>query len=426
MSSFKKITNLYSLMKSQWWSNKKLKELQEKRLRSIIKFAYENIPFYYKKYKKANVHPEDIKKIRDLSKIPFIDKNDIQKNLLKGIISPNININKCWTPHTGGSTGIPLKIVYDKSAEDFEKALALRPNLNCGQKIIDKWAVITNPSHIKTKKWFQHFGFFSPFYISSSLKTNNQISELEKFCPNIIDGFPSAIYLIAKEIEKRDKKINPRIIFSTAEILTNDVRNLIESVFQSKVFDQFGCVELGRTAWECKEHNGYHIDMESIVMEFINNNCQVSPGEKGEIVYTGLYNYAMPLIRYRIGDVGIPSEEKCNCGRGLSLMKLVEGRKDDFILTEEKGFLSPRIFSDFMKSFDGFEQYKIIQDSKYKINVLLVKDDKLIVDTLKKIESGFKKIMGENINCNIKIVDEIQREKSGKLRKIMSKIPVDL
>ncbi|MBE3093540.1 MAG: phenylacetate--CoA ligase family protein, partial [Actinobacteria bacterium] len=387
MSSIHKAWNLYKIMKSQWWQYEDLKELQDKKLRAIVKYAYENIPIYHEKFKDAGLMPEEIRTTKDLVKLPFLTKAEMQNNYPNRIVAPFIDIKRCWTPHTSGTTGMPLTILYDTNAEDFEKATALRPNLNCGQKLFDKWAVITCPDHMGNKKWFQRFGLFSQEQISLFEDTKKQISLLEKINPQILDGYSSSLYLIAKEIQASDNiKVRPKIIYGTSEMLTTKMRNFINSVFNVEIFDQFGCVEMGRTAWECPEHSGYHIDMEAVIMEFIKDNEQVESGERGEIVYTNLYNYAMPLIRYKIGDVGIPTDEKCPCGRGLPLMKILEGRKDAFVRTPDGRVFPPTIWIILLMHYN-LEQFKVIQENINQINIQIVPGRRFNLENIPKMKS---------------------------------------
>lgn len=427
MSNIDKAINLYKLMKSQWKSYDDLKIIQEKKLHAIIKYSYENIPIYHKKFKKTNITPEDIKTTDDLIKIPVLTKEEIQKNFPQGIVSPHIDINKCWTPHTSGSTGVPLTIVYDEIAEDFEKATALRPNLSCGQRLFDKWVVISSPSHLKEKKkWFQKFGLFTPNFISLFESAEKHISLIEAMKPDVLDGYSSSIYLMAKKIkENGNNDLNPRIIYGTSEMLSKEMREYINSVFNLNMFDQFGCVEMGRTAWECPEFTGYHIDVEAVVMEFLKNEERVSPGERGEIVYTNLYNYSMPLIRYKIGDIGIPTDEKCPCGRGLPLMKLIEGRKDAFIQLSNGKIFSPIVWTIILRPHQ-LKQFKVIQESINKIKIQIVPGKNNSINELTEtIKISVHTALGEEIPIEIEIVDEIPRDNSGKVRSVISKIQLD-
>jgi len=422
MSNLVKSMNLLKLMQSQWWPYEKLKKLQDTKVRAIVSYCYDNIPLYHEKFKNARVMPADIKTTEDLVKLPFITKEDVLKNYPTGIVASSVDISECWTSHTSGTTGKPMTMLYDTNAEDFEKATALRPNLSCGQKFFDKWAVITCPDHIGHKKWFQKFGLFSQEQISLFEDTKKQIMLLEKINPDILDGYSSSLYLIAKELHGNpNKKVKPRIIYSTSEMLTAKMRNFINSVFNVETFDQFGCVEMGRTAWECPEHSGYHIDMEAVVMEFIKDNEQVESGERGEIVYTNLYNYAMPLIRYKSGDVGIPTNEKCPCGRGLPLMKILEGRKDAFFQTPDGRIFPPTVWIILLMHYN-LEQFKVIQETMEKIKIQIVPGENFSKKDIDKIKRETNNLLGDDVVIDVELVEEIPREKSGKMKTFVSKL----
>jgi len=190
------------------------------------------------------------------------------------------------------------------------------------------------------------------------------------------------------------------------------------------MIDLFGCVELNRTAWECSEHAGYHIDVDAVVMEFISDGEAAAPGERGEIVYTGLYNYAMPLIRYAIEDVGVPSDEKCPCGRGLPLMKLVEGRSDSFMQTPDGRTISPIIWTLIMRQIPGVGQFKVIQERKDLVRILVVKDQAFTQATAGQIVHDVQEVMGKAMHVDVEVVEEIPRDKSGKVRCAVSKVAV--
>jgi phenylacetate-CoA ligase len=120
------------------------------------------------------------------------------------------------------------------------------------------------------------------------------------------------------------------MIFGTAESIDTRSIKFIEQVFNAPYYDQFGCTELDRTAWMCPHKMGYHQDGDSVIIEFVDDGGKsVSSGERGEIVYTSLFNYAMPFLRYELGDLAVWSEKGgCQCGRGFPMIKMIEGRKD--------------------------------------------------------------------------------------------------
>lgn len=426
MSNLRKGLYLLELLQSQWKSYEELKILQNRKLKAILKFSYENIPIYHKKFKEVNLKSEDIKTAEDLIKLPFLTKDEVQNSFPKEIVSPLVDLSKCWTSHTSGTSGKPITTVYDKKAEDFEKACVLRPNLSCGQGLFDKWVVITSPEHIQdktlNKKWFQRLGLFSQEYISLFEDAKKQISILEKLNPEVLDGYSSSLYLIAKELKASgNNKIKPKIVYGTSDMLTKEMRTVINSAFDVEIYDQFGSVEMGRTAWECPKHSGYHIDMEAVVMEFIKDNEQVTSGERGEIVYTNLYNYAMPFIRYQIGDVGILTDERCACGRGLPLMKIIEGRKTDFIKVPNGKVFPPNIWIVILMSHE-IEQYKVIQEKLDYFNIKIIPKSGFNKESIEDIKNKAKNVLGHEVTIDIEIVNEIPREKSGKMVPIVTKV----
>lgn len=423
MGSLNRLMLLHQVRKNQWLRPSELEELQNKKLRAIVKHAYDNTEFYHYKFKNAGIYPDDIKTVNDLKKVPFTTKEELRMQPLEARTSKNLDLSKCLVTETSGSTGIPLKIVYDSAADEFSKAVNLRSHIENGLKVRSKWAVFGDPHHYQKPRWFQKLRIYSPVKVSVFEPIDKQIDILTKFKPEVLDGYTSSIRLLAEAIDKNDiKGINPKTVFGTSELLDPETRKYINSVFDVEMVDNFGCVELNRTAWECKEHAGYHIDADSVIMEFIENEENISPGERGEIVYTGLYNYAMPLIRYKIEDVGIPSDELCPCGRGLPLMKLIEGRSDSFMQVPDGRVFSPIIWTLIIRKIPGVGQLKAIQEKRDLIRVLLVKSREFSLNTIAQVEHDIKEVMGQEINVKVEIVDEIPKDKSGKVRAAVSNV----
>ncbi|HOW15067.1 hypothetical protein [Methanosarcina sp.] len=426
MSSINKLRLLHQVRKNQWLKPSELEELQNKKLRSMVKHAYENTEFYHNKFKKAGIHPDDIRTLNDLKRIPFTTKEELRQQKLESRVSKGLNLSQCLVTETSGSTGIPLKIVYDEAADDFSKAVNLRSHIENGLKLRSKWAVFGDPHHYQKPRWFQKLRIYNAVQISVFESIDKQIEMLTKFKPEVLDGYTSSIRLLAEAVKKNGiQDINPGVVFGTSELLDPETRKYINSVFNVEMIDHFGCVELNRTAWECSEHAGYHIDADAVIMEFIENGENVSSGERGEIVYTGLYNYAMPLIRYRIGDIGIPSDESCPCGRGLPLMKLIEGRSDSFMQVPDGRIFSPIIWTLIIRKIPGIGQLKAIQEKIDLIRVLVVKSPEFSQSTILQIEHDIKEVMGQEINVEVEIVDEIPKDKSGKVRAAVSKVSIN-
>lgn len=423
MGSLNKFRLLHQVRKNQWLKPSELEELQNKKLRSIINHAYYNTEFYHRKFKDAGVKPEDIKTIHDLNKLPFTTKQEVREHSLGSILAKNTDLNNCKIIPTSGSTGKPLKAVYDTAADDYSKAVNLRSMMENGLKIRDKWVNIGDTRTANNPSWFQKLGVFNLYTLNLFDNIEDQVNALIKINPDIITGYPSQLKLVAHYVKNNSiDTLNPQTVFTTAELLDPSTRELINSAFNVELVDLFGCIEVNRTAWECSEHCGYHLDVDSVISEFIQDGENVSDGERGNIVYTSLYNYAMPLIRYEVGDMGIPSDELCSCGRSLPLMKSVEGRCDDFIILPSGKLVSPIVLALAMKHTNGVIDYQIIQENIEKITVYMVISEKVDEAYIHNLQVKIQDFLDNEVSIEIKIIEKLKKGSTGKIRSVISKI----
>jgi phenylacetate-coenzyme A ligase PaaK-like adenylate-forming protein len=217
-------------------------------------------------------------------------------------------------------------------------------------------------------------------------------------------------------------EIEPRVIFSMGSLLDQRSRTLLESVFRAEIFDCYGATEFGCIAWECSAHEGYHINVDTIIFEIVRNGESLGPRERGRIICTGLHSSAMPLIRYDLGDIGVLSDHECSCGRGLPLLETLEGRADDFLVSSRGTLYSPSVIVNEIKSVVGISQFRIIQENETRLSVEIVPDRHFSPKTTREAESTLKKIVGTDLEVKIRIVNEILSDKTGKIRSISSKV----
>lgn len=421
---------LHSLLRRAWWSGDRLEDYQNKRLRSIVTYAYDYVPYYHRKLRKLGIKPTDIKTNEDLNKLPIIQKNEIRENL-KETISIEFDINGLKMLSTSGSTGAPFFLYVSRAENEFRKARHLRANISCGQKLRDRWVTITAPHHFgESTKLQRTLGFYSPTPVSVFTDSSTQISTIEKMNPDVLDGYSSSLLILAKELQKSGiETIRPKLVFGGAELIDFNSRQFIEKVFGVPFYDQYASVELERMAWQCPLGQKYHIDADTLIMQFVDKNGEeVSSGERGEIICTSLFNYAMPFIRYAIGDVGISSDELCACGRALPLMRTVEGRKDSLILLPNGRILTPRTFTIAMNMFKYYkyiDQFQIIQKKldlfEFKIALKYGGVERNIVE--KELFAHLKSIFNlDQVRFEIRFVDSIPLDKSGKLMAVVSNL----
>jgi phenylacetate-CoA ligase len=429
------LRDFYSLQRNLHLKRSELVELQNKRLRSVVRHAYESVPFYRRTIDAAGVQPEQIKTVQDLSKLPCVTKKEIKQNV-KDVVSANFDLGSLRTLSTSGSTGQPLQVFVSRQEDGFRKAKHLRANYNCGHKPFQKWLTVTSPSHFSEVSGVQkRIKFYSPKFVSVFWDVQKQLSVISDFNPTVLDGYSSSLALLAREVQKFDGfDIRPKIVFGGAELVDDLSRKIIEESFNAPFYDQYATIEFERMAWQCPKREGYHIDADSVVLEFLDSKGErVSPGESGKIVCTSLFNYAMPFIRYVVGDWGIYSDEKCSCGRSLPLMSRIEGRSDSLLFLPGGRILSPRAITISMSGFrlnSFIEQYKMVQRRKDFLEIQLKMQDS--VEARRSVDDGimerdivahFQSALGiekDAVSFEIAFVDDIPIGKNGKLQIIES------
>ncbi|MFC1958332.1 phenylacetate--CoA ligase family protein [Chloroflexota bacterium] len=427
---------LGELEDSQWWPRDKLLELQNQRLKELIKHAYDNVPYYRRVFDERSLKPIDIQRGEDLVKLPLLNKQ-LMRTRFTELMSQDFSARKPIRLSTGGSTGEPLSFYrtrYDQLNWGF--AATQRALGWAGYELGDKLAKlqVRRPYKSKLAKFsqiskdvFQRTILFD--VKEMSLNTLPLlVNKLEGIQPKFIYGYPSAIELLARFTEKEGRsRLKPKAIITSAEQLYDYQRNLFHKAFECETYSCYSSWEVHAIAAECTEHSGYHIVAENIIVEIVDERGDpVSTGEEGRIVITNLHNYAMPFIRYDIGDLGVGSDSVCSCGRGLPIIAQLSGRTTDVIFTRNgKTVPGTALLHVFLAPLD-IAQFQIVQESYDKMVIKLVMGKECTNEHLDelttRIINQYKLILGEEINILVEFVDHIPTTSDGKRRVVVSKV----
>jgi phenylacetate-CoA ligase len=424
------------LKKTQWLPRREVELLQKKNLRFMLRHAYETVPYYRRVFRERDLTPSDIKDYDDLVKLPTLTKADIRNNF-EDLISRGFPRSNLVMKKSGGSGD---QIAFFTTREDLSWVIAAeyRAYRWAGYRLGDPcylfWGSpidITKSSKIREQltSTAKRVSVFSSYVVSDEV-LKNWAHLLKKYNPEIIRGYASSIYVIAKYLlEKGFDFARPRAVITSAETLLDFMRKTIEEAFDCPVFDFYGSREIGSIAAECEEHSGYHISAENVMLEFVRGGEQVAVGEKGEILVTNLRNFGMPFIRYKIEDVGTPSDEACGCGRGLPLLSRLEGRVSQFMAIRDKdsGRILPVSAADpgFMTialMHVPIESFRIIQESIDKIVIKAVKGKGYSNKHTDFLIREIRKHLRDDIVIEIEFVDYIPPLPSGKRATFISKI----
>jgi phenylacetate-CoA ligase len=296
-----------------------------------------------------------------------------------------------------------------------------RALFNAGYKPWDEIAYYWWEPDPKPLRPYERVGLMKKTFLKVHADPERQLAELEALKPDVIYHFPSSMLLVARILEARAgaRMLRPRLVICHGELMTREQRDYLERVLGCPVYDQYGAQEFNRMGWDCAAHRGFHEDSDSVHVEILAGERVALPGEEGDLVVTGLTNDLMPLIRYRIGDVGTPLGGACSCGRSLPMYRVTEGRRDDVIELADGKRVGPRTLAPQIEELRGFRQYRLIQRAPDRFEVLLVSEPDAPPDLEAQIASVVTSVLGNRISIDVHRVPSIELSRRGKLRKIV-------
>jgi len=427
---------LRDLETSQHFSPDKLARLRLGRLRTIIEYAYENCPFYKERFDKSGFVPSSLESFADIQVIPCLTKEDIQTRRDDIVARRFRGSPRLMADRTGGSTGKPLHYYRDRRRFDYLKASAIRHDRWAGHDIGDKQAVIWGNRHDfsgkdELKSRIRNLMLDRKLVLDSSSITEDKMAEfveaIRRFRPKTVLAYANSCALFAKYLlDKGIEDIRVDSVITSAELLDPDDRIAIEQAFHCRVFDRYACREIGMIASECEAHDGLHINAECVYVEFVRDGRPAAPGEEGDVIITDLVNFGMPFIRYRIEDVGVPTDRLCSCGRGLPLMEMVAGRTTDFLLCPDGRKVSGAALTIYLiANTPGVRQAQIVQETRGSVRLRLVRSEEFTEDSMAFLEKQVPEFFGEAMRVEYEFVDAIPSEPSGKYRFSICKLDRD-
>jgi phenylacetate-CoA ligase len=396
--TYYRVWNPWFLEENQWRTGEEILELQQEGLNALLEHAKKNTS-YYKELPK-------IGSIEELAELPILSKDDIHRNF-KELQVKNIPGQEVRT------SGTVSKSTYIKDD---------RLNVDWGEHRFQKWYNVPNKKlcylwstyDITDKPLLYSNRLYLPIDTMNTREDAiDYLGLIEKFKPDRMQTYPSSIRFLAHFALKEGIKPEIGVIYSSAEMLTNEVRKLIEEAFHCKVYDFYGSRELGSMAQNCDENHDLHINAERYIVEEV----------EGKLLFTDLLNYAMPLIRYENQDLGELSNSACPCGRGLPLMKPPTGRITDFLYTSSGKWIRPNSHNILSGSdmFQWSSGWQFIQEEQGKVIVVLQPwDDIEEIPSIHLLESTLQTLWPiEEMEVKCEIVEALRLSPSGKQIKLI-------
>ena len=407
------------------YNRKLIDETRDRKLRRLVRYCYENVKYYREVFEQANVRAADINSVEDIYKLPFLTKKELRNRLWDFLPK---EIGPCRISRTSGSTGVPVCIFSDENSRMHNAASVIKYRKAVGIGLFGS-AIITplkNESE-KTRKpiWTYFHGLHKTYYVNPYLESQGHFDYATKLFKRkkgaALIGITPAIVKLAYQI--KDGKIHsfkPKAIITGGQSLSDKDRDTIEEVFSTRVTDVYSCSEGGEVAWQCGESNYYHINEDNCIVEILKDNRPVRAGEIGEVVITNLNRLAMPILRYKTGDLAIAADHKCVCGRKLAMLEKIVGRDGHDIICPDGKVLLWNQLKGFM-NISQVRQFQIVQDSQGDLTIKYEPEENADINEIDRlIKSRFEPIIGDSIKFGIEQVTTIDPAKSGKRKLVIS------
>ncbi len=426
----------YQLEQSQWWPPDVVREQQFRQLQALLSHACGTVPFYRDRLGEAGFAPDRPLTADIWARIPVLGRAEVQaaETALFSTRVPAAH-GKIHTLSTSGSTGRPVTVRGTAVAQAFWRAFTLRDHLWHRRDITKKLAVIrrvgegqaTYPKGAHARHWGPSTASAFPngpsAVLSIATTVDNQVRWLERENPEYLLTYPSNLLQLARHCRERGTTLpNLRGIETFAEVLQPEVREACREAWDVPVVDMYSAQEVGYMALQCPDHEHYHVQAESALVEILNDHghpCR--PGETGRVVVTPLHNFATPLIRYEIGDfaeVGGP----CSCGRGLPVLRRILGRVRNMLTLPSGDKMWPVPLTAEYTAIAPVTQFQMVQRSVETIEMRLVTKRPLTSDEEGRLRTVVQKHLGHPFEIEFTYHDDIPRGASGKFEDFRSEL----
>lgn len=425
------------LAKTEWFSRAELEAYQYERLRTVVTQAYETVPYYRRLFDSTKLKPTDIRSVGDLQKIPALTRDQVRRHFDE-LWSSTIPARGRRTGHTSGTTGTPLTVGYDRETVWMTYAVFDRHYRWAGCRLgrdgnrvaVARGNVIVPLSQKKPPFWRlnrRHNQLLLSSFHLSKANLPAYFDALAKFRPEVIDGYPSTLYLLAKFLQTRGETFPLRAAITSSETLYDFQREVIEERFVCRVFDYYALAERTVFSHECERHHGHHVAMEYGLVEVLDANGHPAPrGSVGKLVSTSLHNLAMPLIRYVTNDLSALRDEACACGRALELMDDVTTKAEDVLTLEDGRLISPSVLTHPFKPLDCIEGSQIVQTAPNAITVRIIPGAAYTTAHTRHLTSELKARLGEDVRVDVQMVERLQTTANGKFKWVVSHVPLGI
>lgn len=419
------------LRASQWMPTEELQSIQERKLAQLLRHCEENVPFYSRMFRELGLTAADLADYEQFRKIPFLTKKAINENgdtlRASGFPADDLIRNT-----TGGSTGEPLVFFNDRASLIQRQAVVVRNQEWVGALYSDRearlWGAQMDLDKLTSWRGRLHGFLHSTIQLSTYELSDGSMRKyaevLKGFRPKLLISYPSPLAEFSRFLLDNEIRIpSVKSIITSAEMLFDWQRDLINAAFDAVIYDRYGCREFGNIAHECDVHEGYHVNCERFFLEVLDDEGNaVRPGQTGKLYVTDLDNMGFPFLRYEIGDMATPTDARCSCGRGLPLIARIEGRSFDVIQCPNGNRVGGTFWTISLRRYKGIVRFQVVQKQIDQLVIRLIVDERYEHSVEDIIADSVRDKCGAAMKIRYEYVDKIGLSRSGKERLVVSEL----
>lgn len=425
-----RLAELRHLQDSQFWPAQRLAEIQLRRLQDIVRHASETSDFYRDHYRGIELQ---VSSLDDLRRFPIVSKTDVREHWQR-MISTQYSLSELTEARTGGSTGKALVVYFDKTCQEYRNAAAMRSDAWAARDLGTKTAAIWgNPPKYESLRDRTRNALLNRLvYLDTMALNEESILDFVKMWreqhPRVIFGHSHSIYILARFLRQlKISDVRPQGVITTSMMLLESERAVIEAVFQCAVTNRYGCEEVGLIAAECPAHSGLHVNSEHVIVELLRpDGSAANNGEEGEVVVTDLINRGMPLVRYRVEDVAVWSQQPCECGRGSPTLSKIVGRVADFLIKSDGTLVAGvSLVERTLTAIPGLDQMQLVQETREHLVANVVAGGSFSDQSLSSLRQELSEVFGSAMTIDIRLLPGLPQERSGKYRFSICKVALE-
>ena len=390
-------------------SASELRAFQAERLAAVVGAAHRRVPFWRARLDAAGISPAKVRSIADLQAMPPVTKAELVAAGQTAVMASGVDPASCLSFHTSGTTGEPFSLYATRDEIRVHRIIQFRALLAGGYRMRDRLLVL-GPGRGLPSGLHQRLGIYRRTHVWPTAPVEEQIEALRRASPDALWIYPSCLHAILERTGFRLGSVcRPRIAFSSAEIFGAEQKERLREDCGAEHFDLYGCVELGRIAWECSAHQGMHVNADHVVVEVVRDHgtCPRTGARLGEAVVTSLTNTTVPLLRYRLGDVVGLLDGPCPCGSAFPRMSYPLGRTRDLLRRPSGLGITAGPMTHVLRRRPWIARFQIVQESLDRLRLRVVAHRAPEPGEIAAVEHDALAYMREPMTITVELVERI-------------------